>query len=259
MTDPYAETDDWIVPATQPRDFDCPTCGAVPNEFCRDGTGSPMQVDHLLRPGRPSPNVPASSGARLARYAEVAEAIGTYLMGAMAEATVGVRDVDGWEKVAAREAASQWLVPLVDRETAELRAEVERLRQGLWDTWAAIGHDTDGDDGPQHWIAGMGVDSFISTVVRDAAAWRQQSEEDYDADTESLTARAEAAEAESARLASEQRELAAQVAGLRSVVAKVEALVDSWPAYRTDDRSDYGRAVAQCRNALRAAVEGGED
>jgi hypothetical protein len=67
-------------------------------------------------------------------------------------------------------------------------------------------------------------------------------------------ARAEAAEAESARLASEQRELAAQVAGLRSVVAKVEALVDSWPAYRTDDRSDYGRAVAQCRNALRAAI-----
>lgn len=91
---------------------------------------------------------------------------------------------------------AQWRI---DRIT-ELEAEVERLRQGLWDVWAALGGDTDGDTGPGAWIAGMGVDGFIAGVLRDATEWRRQWEDDYDADTDALTVRAEAAEAEVERL-----------------------------------------------------------
>src|SRR5690349_21677688 len=36
--------------------------------------------------------------------------------------------------------------------------------------------------------------------------------------------------------------------------ARIEALTDSWPDYTKDGRSDYGRAVAQCRDAIRAAL-----
>ena len=76
----------------------------------------------------------------------------------------------------------------IEAKTASLRAENERLRQGLWGTWVALGHDTDGDTGPCALIAGMGVDGFIGVVVRDAATWRKESEDDYDADTSRLEA-----------------------------------------------------------------------
>lgn len=72
--------------------------------------------------------------------------------------------------------------PLTERLTRENAA----LRQGLWDTWAALGYDTDGDTGPGAWIACSGVSNFIATVVKDAAEFRRQQEDDYDADT-SLT------------------------------------------------------------------------
>jgi hypothetical protein len=75
-------------------------------------------------------------------------------------------------------------------ETAELQAEVERLTES-----------------GQNW--------HRSAVANAAECLRAEH-------------RAEAAEAESARLVSERRELAAQVAGLRSVVAVVEALADKW-------------------------------
>jgi hypothetical protein len=103
-------------------------------------------------------------------------------------------------------------------EVTRLRAEVERVRernqaawdeirkvrQGLWDTWEALGYDTDGDTGPGALIAGMGVDGFIAMVVEDAATYRRESEEDYANDTDALTARAESAEAALTRV----RELA---------------------------------------------------
>lgn len=83
-----------------------------------------------------------------------------------------------------------------------LRAECVLLTQALWDTWAALGHDTDGDTGPGALIAGMGLDGFAAMVVKDAATFREESERDYDNDISALEVerdewkrRAEAAEA----------------------------------------------------------------
>ena len=50
-------------------------------------------------------NVRSYGDARVARWAKAAEDAGTYMMGAMAEATVGVRDADDWVGPASVEAA----------------------------------------------------------------------------------------------------------------------------------------------------------
>jgi hypothetical protein len=114
----------------------------------------------------------------------------------------------------------------------ERRAENDRLRQGLWHTWAALGHDTDGDTGPGALIAGMGVDGFIGMVVRDATKWRQESEDDYDADTSRLEAEISRLRVEVSQLQADLTESEEEVARqyreaqvAETKVARVEALV----------------------------------
>jgi hypothetical protein len=41
---------------------------------------------------------------------------------------------------------------------------------------------------------------------------------------------------------------------LEQLAAEVVRLIDSWPKYQTAFGSDYGKAVAQCRDALRAVL-----
>lgn len=60
------------------------------------------------------------------------------------------------------------------------------------------------------------------------------------------------AEMSYAELAARDAERAAAVA----TVERVEVLLDEWPAYTQDGLSEYGRAVAQCRDAIRAALRG---
>jgi hypothetical protein len=114
----------------------------------------------------------------------------------------------------------------------ERRSEVDRLRMGLWDAWVALGHDTDGDTGPGALIAGMGVDGFIAMVIRDAATWRKESEDDYANDTDRLEVRAREAEAK---------------------VARVEALALYGPAYEGQSETDPYHVLLE---DLRAALSG---
>lgn len=75
-------------------------------------------------------------------------------------------------------------------------AEQAELRQALWDTWAALGHDTDGDTGPGAWIAGSGIENFARTVVADATEYRRECE----GEMERQYAEAQSAEAKVAQM-----------------------------------------------------------
>lgn len=152
----------------------------------------------------------------------------------------------------------------------ELSREAVALRQGLWDVWVALGHDTDGDTGPGAWIAGSGLDVWIAGVVRDAAEWRRQSEDDYAADTDALRdeverlesrtvarstwalekVRREAAEAKVAAVEDAFTEARSQCVELR---ARITRLTTDW------DRSASlasmgGYGFALCASDLREAV-----
>ena len=115
--------------------------------------------------------------------------------------------------------------------------EVKRLRQGLWDTWAALGHDTDGDTGPGALISGMGVDGFIRMVIEDAKTVMAENDADW---THELD-RADAAEAK---------------------VARVEALADGWEGVAgyllRRDSEAQGRYLMQRVEEIRTALDGAE-
>lgn len=130
--------------------------------------------------------------------------------------------------------------------------EIRRLRQGLWDVWAVLGHDTDGDTGPEAFIAGMGIDGLIRMVVEDARTWRRESEEDYDKDTMRL-----------------ERKLADAIGERDSVMvelkANVRALADERARWKVSDaalREATERAEAaeaQVAELRRIVMQGGQD
>lgn len=60
--------------------------------------------------------------------------------------------------------------------------KVGRLTQAMFDGWAALGFDTDGDTGPGAMIAGAGLDGWISWWLRDV---REHVKDNDDGDEES--------------------------------------------------------------------------
>jgi hypothetical protein len=121
-------------------------------------------------------------------------------------------------------------------EQAEVRVDAwqemaELFRKGLWDVWVALGHDTDGDTSPMPLIAGMGEEGFVRMVLQDATKWRQESEDDYDADTARLEAEIDRLRVEVTQLQADLAESEAEVRRqyheaqiAESKVARVEAL-----------------------------------
>lgn len=51
-----------------------------------------------------------------------------------------------------------------------LRTEIERLRQGLWDVYAALGFDTDGDPTPRS----LAYPDIVTLVLNAAKEMRQE-------------------------------------------------------------------------------------
>jgi hypothetical protein len=70
----------------------------------------------------------------------------------------------------------------VTNPTALHAAERDLAVQALWDVYAALGFDTDGDKTPAARISGMGVAGFARSVVNAAAEHRREAESDYEAD-----------------------------------------------------------------------------
>lgn len=200
-------------------------------------TGKPASIYTPPEDLVDGPNVPVSSGARLARYAEAIDH----------EACRAMSRCNDVHK--ASPSLARAVMAVADQETAELRAEVERLR-GL----VRVSHE----------------DVRAVEYLDRAEAAEAKLSDPWDMDGNAAAqAWRRAAEAESARLASEQRELAAQVAGLRSVVARVEALADKWEAYGSGSKNErvFGRqmvsvdfAVDKLRTALASVgVSGSAD
>lgn len=101
------------------------------------------------------------------------------------------------------------------------------VAQALWDTWAALGHDTDGDTGPGALIAGMGLGGFARMVVEDARKWREESESDYDAleaERDALRAEVEKWQRIAFELEDEREYHAAKHGALAEVLDRVRAL-----------------------------------
>lgn len=52
-------------------------------------------------------------------------------------------------------------------EVVQLRMDRKALAQGLWDVYALVGGDTDGDETPDAILAGMGVSGYIAAVLNE--------------------------------------------------------------------------------------------
>ncbi len=105
----------------------------------------------------------------------------------------------------------------LENQLAAVAKEMDAARQALWDTWAALGFDTDGDKTPS---AVVGLNEM---VVRDAKEYRAEVEADYDA----LAAKhARATDLISAL----QRQLAAALEDNERMTAHIHSVVEqSWP------------------------------
>lgn len=80
------------------------------------------------------------------------------------------------------------------RETLdEALADRDAAHQALWDVYAALGYDTDGDKTPAADIAGSGPEPFCQMVVDAAKEHQHDAETEYDIDTAALRAERDAA------------------------------------------------------------------
>jgi hypothetical protein len=136
-TDPYAETDDWIVPATRPH-----------------GDAQPVSAPEPSGGSTPE----AGEAARVARYAERAF-LTTYWNDRTPEVVQVVTVEDA--------------VAVADQETAELRAEVEALPQMARDfsLWLNGTYPPDLDTEALHWRRVSKVSEEAGEVREALGAW----------------------------------------------------------------------------------------
>lgn len=60
---------------------------------------------------------------------------------------------------------------------AQAARELAELKQAMWDGWAILGFDTDGDTGPGAMIAGMGLSGWVQSWLRDIRQARLDADE----------------------------------------------------------------------------------
>jgi hypothetical protein len=63
-------------------------------------------------------------------------------------------------------------------EIIQLRMDKKALAQGLWDVYALVGGDRDGDETPDAILVGMGVSGYIGSVLDEVRAHLDGDEED---------------------------------------------------------------------------------
>lgn len=114
-------------------------------------------------------------------------------------------------------------------EVDRLRAERDLLAQAMWDGWAALGFDTDGDNGPRAQIAGArSYETWAQQWLRDVREHRKDDDEALD---ESIQADHDLREA-------------------RTALDRVRALL------RQADWGDGSHPPAVYRETLRRAIDG---
>jgi hypothetical protein len=130
-----------------------------------------------------------------------------------------------------------------------LVAERDAYAQGLWDAFAALGYDTDGDPTPAAAIGGMGSTGFVESILRDVREYRLGSEKDY----EEVVAERDALRAQLDSMTTDWAVRVAPVGGYTEVYSKRET-GGSYDERLAHADADYYREALGNANVMKRLV-----
>ncbi len=128
-------------------------------------------------------------------------------------------------------------IPTLIERVREAEAESLTLRQAMWQGWADLGFDTDGDSGPGAYIAAMGLDGWIQSWLRDI----RQSEKDWQDGEDELLERLDLLRVEKVAAEARVKELEA----LGTTLAEIDASCQTKLAHRLAALEAGIRALAE--------------